>query len=143
MKSIRIRAGLLIVQDDRILLVRHEKHGRSYWLLPGGGVDYGETLQDAARRELLEETGLVAEVGDLALVWETLPPDASRHVLNLCFAARVSGTLACTRDERLQEASWLALADLGGLTMHPPLAEPIERWLRERCPLYLGPLWTE
>jgi hypothetical protein len=41
-KNIRIRVAGLIVKDGRLLLVAHEKNGRRYWLVPGGGVDYGE-----------------------------------------------------------------------------------------------------
>jgi len=58
-RAIRIRAGVLIWRDGEVLLVRHEKGGRSYWLVPGGGVDPGETMVVAAARELIEETGYI------------------------------------------------------------------------------------
>jgi len=56
--SIRIRAAAIIVENGRILLEKHAKDGREYWVLPGGGVDVGETLSDGLRRELREEIGL-------------------------------------------------------------------------------------
>ncbi|MFP4173447.1 MAG: NUDIX domain-containing protein, partial [Candidatus Hydrogenedentota bacterium] len=59
----RIRVAAIAVRDGAILLVRHEKHGERYWLLPGGGVDFGETLTEALAREVREETGLAIEVG--------------------------------------------------------------------------------
>jgi len=146
MGAIRIRVGVLISGSEGILLVRHEKAGRSYWLLPGGGAEYGESLADTARRELREETGLEVDIDDLALLWETLAPDGSRHVVNLCFAARVTGgTLRVgTDDERVREVRYVPLAGLAELPMHPPLAEPIARYLADGGrPLVLGPIWTD
>ena len=66
-RAIRIRVGVLICRDGEVLLVRHEKGGRSYWLVPGGGVDAGETMVAAGARELLEETGYTVEIGRLLL----------------------------------------------------------------------------
>ena len=42
---------MVLLQDDRILLVRHEKNDYSYWLVPGGGVEFGEEIEETARRE--------------------------------------------------------------------------------------------
>lgn len=145
MATIRVRVSVLIVRDGEILLVRHEKRGASYWLLPGGGVEYGESLHDAARREALEETGLEVRMGDLALVWETLAPDGSRHGINLCFRATVEGGALQTQcDERLREAVFLPLQRLATLSMHPPLCEPIVALVDGATgPLFLGPRWTD
>lgn len=143
--SIRVRVALLIVCDGEVLLVRHEKNGQSYWLLPGGGVEFGESLHEAARREALEETGLDVRVGELALIWETLAPDGSRHGLNLCFRAFVeSGTLSTQTDERLREAAFVPLHRLSAISMHPPLSEPILALLEGApSPMFLGPRWTD
>jgi len=46
----RIRVSAILRREGRILLCRHEKAGREYWLLPGGGVDLGESLAEALQR---------------------------------------------------------------------------------------------
>jgi 8-oxo-dGTP diphosphatase len=145
--AIRIRVAVLVRNADSILLVRHEKDGRSYWLLPGGGLEYGETLADAAVREAREEMNLDLTIGDLVLVWESLPPNLSRHVLNLAFEAQVSvdATIKVPRgDDRLREARYIHRDELSSLTMHPPLNEHLRRWLDDQpIALHLGTLWSE
>ena len=71
---LRIRAAaraVLLDPDDRILLVRFEFPARTVWATPGGGIEPGETAEDAIRRELQEEAGLTAfELGPV--VWTRL-----------------------------------------------------------------------
>jgi 8-oxo-dGTP diphosphatase len=62
---VSVRIALIIRTGDRILLARHEKEGRSYWVFPGGRLEYGETLEECGRRELLEEAGIDVRIGHL------------------------------------------------------------------------------
>lgn len=54
----RRRACGAVIYGDQILMVRHVHHGRDYWTLPGGGINWRESPAQAAEREVLEETGL-------------------------------------------------------------------------------------
>ena len=63
----RIRVSAILRWRGRVLLLRHEKRGNEVWLLPGGGVQGGESLVHALRRELWEETGLFPEGAELPL----------------------------------------------------------------------------
>jgi 8-oxo-dGTP diphosphatase len=123
-RAIRIRVGVLIWRDGEVLLVRHEKGARSYWLVPGGGVDAGETMAAAGAREVLEETGYDVEIGRLLLVCEAIDPKpGGRHIVNAVYAAMVrGGTLSVGQDDKsLRDARWQPLEALAELEMHPPI----------------------
>lgn len=143
--SPRIRVAAIVMRGDELLLVRHIKNGKSYWLLPGGGIEYGEPLAEALKRELREEAGIEIEVGDLAIVNDTIPPDHTRHTINLCFTAHiVKGTIACGTDPRVVEVRYVPADELGALTFYPDIRHELVPAIRAGFPrraLYLGNLW--
>lgn len=127
----RIRVAALIVEDGRVLAVEHRKKGESYYLLPGGGLDPGETMAAALRRELVEELGLEVEIGALGLVTESLAPDASRHVIQMVFHASRRGEPRMTGlDDRIQAFRWLGAAEAEAATFRPPIGPWIRALLR-------------
>ena len=77
----RVAAYALILRDERILLTRLASRisADEKWHLPGGGVDHGENPRDALVREIREETGLDAEVGDTARVYSAHLPSMWRQ----------------------------------------------------------------
>lgn len=143
----RIRVAVALVEEGRVLLVRHVKGDRTYWLLPGGGLEFGESLADGARREMLEETGIVVEVGNLLFAAETLPPNRSRHLIHLVFAARrAGGVLKVGEEPRLAEAKFVDTEQLRELVLHPPMKEPLAALLAGGAhppTSFLGNLWVD
>ena len=116
---------MCLTDGDRMLLVQHEKAERRSWLVPGGGVERGETVRESAVREVREETGYEVEVGRLQIVCEAIEP-GGRHILNLVYAGRVvGGTLAVGRDSALRDAAWHDRAGLPALTMYPPITDEL------------------
>ncbi len=133
-RTIRIRVGVLIWRDGEVLLVRHEKGGRSYWLVPGGGVDIGETMLTAGARELVEETGYSVDMGRLLIVCEAIDPKpGGRHIVNMIYAATVrGGTLTVGVDDKsLRDAQWHPLEALETLEMYPPIGPALLACCRE------------
>jgi 8-oxo-dGTP diphosphatase len=116
-----------IFRNGRVLIVRRARppaHG--LYTLPGGGVELGETLEEAVIREVREETALEVEPVALAGYRQAIGRDAKgdveRHFVILPFAARwVGGEIAL--NEELAEAHWLLPSELAGLTTTEGLAQ--------------------
>jgi 8-oxo-dGTP diphosphatase len=110
-----------------VLIVRRGRppsHG--LYTLPGGGVELGETLEQAVIREVREETGLDIEPLALAGYGQVIMRDAhgkiERHFVILPFAARwIAGDVSL--NEELAEADWLSPSELAGLKTTEGLAE--------------------
>lgn len=103
----KVVAGTLPEQDGRILLTRRSINpGRGLWTFPGGFVDFGETVTEAALRETYEETGLEVELAGLVNVYSF--PGSPVIVV---YRARVTGgTLTpCAENDRLE---WMTAADV-------------------------------
>ena len=108
--------GALIFEGDRILLVeRGQEPLKGYWSLPGGVLERGETLKQAVRREVLEETGLEVEPTGEFEIFERIMRDAEGrpeyHYVLIDYTCRVTGgRLRAASDVR--RAAWVPRAAL-------------------------------
>jgi ADP-ribose pyrophosphatase YjhB (NUDIX family) len=122
----QLAVSAAIFRDDRILLVRRARSpARGFYSLPGGRVEFGESLHTALHREVDEETGLKIEIVGLAGWREVLPgTSGGGHYLIMSFAARWIGREPVLNDE-LDDFKWLAPGTLGDLELTGGLQEVV------------------
>lgn len=99
-------AGVIFDEENRILLVKSTYQRFYPWGLPGGSLEYGESAEDAIKREIWEETGLVIEIKRLLLV-KTWSPDR----VGMYYLCEVTGGEIHSTDE-VAEAGYFSLDDL-------------------------------
>lgn len=142
MSQVRLRVSALCIREGHVLLIEHKSFApedpdlpKSYWILPGGAVERGETLDEALKREMKEETGLACSVGSLLFIKELLYPypglveqGSVHHSVSLGFCCRVTGgTMITGKDPEYPDdqqvilrVSWIPLADLDRYQLYPP-----------------------
>jgi len=118
------RAVAVVLDQDRVLVIKRHFNGRDYAVLPGGGVERGETAAQAAVRELAEETTLAARVERLLWTGEHNGRPASYFLM-----AGVTGTPTLSGQEGLEhcpdnsfEPMWVRATEFDALNLQP---EPI------------------
>src|SRR5947207_397731 len=124
----KVVAGTIPEQDGRILLTRRSINpGRGLWTFPGGFVDFGESVTDAAMRETLEETGLKVELTGLQHVYSY----TGAPVIIVYRALVVGGTLtACAENDRLE---WVRPDDIPWEVLaFPSTRDALREWVAAR-----------
>lgn len=130
-----VGVGGILIREDQVLLVKRGKEpGLGQWSIPGGAVRIGETLKEAVIREVQEETHLQVEVFTLVKVLERVFRDpegrVAYHYVLVDFLCRYQGG-ELQADTDAQDARFVALSDLPSYRLVPVTLEVIRRaaWL--------------
>ena len=121
--------GIVTDSDGRLLLIqRGQEPALGCWSVPGGRVEWDETLVEAAAREVLEETGLKVVVGDLVGTVERDAPDGSVYVI-YDFACTPEGDpSSVVAGSDADDAGWFTADEVRALNCSPGLVEAFVEW---------------
>ena len=158
--SIRNAARALIINNNKILVNKNQSsmgdcypelpNGMIYYDLPGGGQNKYETLEEAVKRELLEETGYHVNIDRLAAIYEEIRLNEKFrtkygeyahkvHFLFICHLTGESTAPLAEKDLDMVESQWIKLEDIREIPLYPKtIKSNIERILNTREILYLG-----
>lgn len=149
----RVRVSGMIWHEQRLLLVRQGRPGHPRWMLPGGGVDPGESMTVSLARELLEELGCAqCAVAEPCALVESIAPEShasGRHLIHVIFRVDVpdptaipTGPGVAVEDRAVQEIRWVAREELLKLPLHPPIAGYLKGYQPGTDFQYFGSLWA-
>ncbi len=126
--------GVVVRKGDSVLLIQRGREPRlGEWTVPGGAVELGESLRDAARREIREECGIEIQLGEVVDAFDLMSRDAAGklkyHYIVIDFAATyVGGNLRAGDD--VMDARWVTLSELGKYSLDEKTREEIVKVLK-------------
>jgi 8-oxo-dGTP diphosphatase len=129
----RVRVAGLILMDDTLLLVKHVKGDKTYWLLPGGGVKLGENTRTALRREIKEEINLDGIVKDLIFVAESFFSQED-HIIQPTYLIEVKeiDNLRLGVDRRVAEVGFFRFKQINDLIIYPDIKDELKEFIKYR-----------
>jgi 8-oxo-dGTP diphosphatase len=128
-----IGVGAVIVQQGRALLVRRDTEPlRGEWSVPGGMLELGEKLRDGVRREVLEETGLEVEIGEVLEVFDSIFADAmgrtQYHYVLIDYLCRpLAGEARASSD--VSDVRWVSAEALPALNLRDSIEQVVRKGL--------------
>jgi len=138
-----VPAASAVVTNERGEILMQRRVDNDFWALPGGTMDFGETIVQTAEREVQEETGLDVRVDGIIGTFSD-----PRHIIeysdgevrqqfNICFhAILVGGELRSSNESK--EVRWIPRDELGGLEIHDTTRLRLEHFLKHPGTPYLG-----
>jgi len=134
-KSPKPTVDVIITDGKRVILVERGRDPyKGKWVFPGGFMDFGETAENAAVREALEETGVQVEITEILGVYSAPDRDPRSHHVSIVFIARQLEGEPVGGDDAA-DAKWYNLEDLrpGDLAFdHDLIVADLRNWMKDR-----------
>ena len=126
----RVRVSVVVLQEGKILLVKHTIMGNTFWTLPGGNSLAEESLAETAVREIKEETNLDVEIAKMLHLadnfFKSKVDGVKIHEIDVCFLSRITGGELKVGSEPevsekiLFEVRFFGASELDDIVFHPP-----------------------
>ena len=130
--KISVRCAGLFVCGNRILFVQHTKEDRSYFLLPGGNLQFGEKMTDALVREFSEELSVTAAVGNFLYLTESIDPRGERHLLQCVFRVDLDpAALRLGSDSRVTGFQFLSKEEFKDAILYPDQKKILTQFMQK------------
>lgn len=142
MFHIRVRAGALIIENGSILLAEFCEENGLHYNLPAGGVEKGESLVEAVKREAMEEAGVDVEVGPIVIVYEYEPGlnddkyGSKPHEIFLLFDCKIKensiSKMPKKPDLNQTGVKWVSLTELNQVVLYPKISTHILKYANNK-----------
>jgi ADP-ribose pyrophosphatase YjhB (NUDIX family) len=138
-----VPAASAVVTNERGEILMQRRVDNNFWALPGGTMDFGETIVQTAEREVLEETGLNVRVDGIVGTFSDprhiieYSDGEVRHQFNICFHATLLGGELRSSNES-KEVRWIPPGQLGDIEIHHTTRLRLEHFLQHPGTPHLG-----
>ncbi|WP_210416273.1 NUDIX domain-containing protein [Leptospira idonii] len=125
-QGLRVRVAALIQNNKgKILLIQQHKKGHGYWLLPGGGIEFGESAEEALKRELKEELNFDVVSSSFLLLNESIDPQKKRHLIQLVFSVKVKDQVPTIdpKEKAISGFGYFTESEIQKLDLRPDIKE--------------------
>ena len=129
-KTPKVGIGVLIYnENNQILFIKRKgKHGHGEWSFPGGKLDFGESFEDCARREVLEEVGIEISTPEFVSVTNDLFPEYDLHFITIFMKSNyISGKALNLEPDKCFEVKWSTFDEVSKEPIFTPIKNLLEQ----------------